>query len=187
MVPWRLPTAVFVHIIERERGAPNELAVHVIHSPQCDTSKQRSTQELSQSEVAGLMDAYCNFLFIQNVVSMSYMDEMKKGVKTGRMVLQAGFTKKLKKHALPKEVPFGKEIVPVQMVREGMLQLFCDCIEAGAYLRVTHGEMWRFGTLGAQEERVWERTRYRIVSCAHVLTDFDREKCWGSNHCGSAR
>ena len=62
------------------------------------------------------MDAYRDFLFIPNVVSMSYTDEVKKGVKTGRKVLQVGVTKELKKHTLPKEVQFGNEIVPVQVV-----------------------------------------------------------------------
>jgi len=103
------------------------------------------------------------------------MIDVQKGVKTGRKVLQVGVTKELKKHILPREVKFGKESIwiPVQVVREGELKLCCDSVEAGAYLRVTHGEMWSFGTLGAREESVGERTR--ILSCAHVLTDFDTE------------
>ena len=115
---------------------------------------QHRRTAIHSGEVAGIMDAYCDFLFIPNVVSMSYTDEVKKGVKAGRMVLQVGVTKELKKHTLPKKVLFGEKSIPIQVVREGKLKLCCDSVEAGACLRVTHGEMWKFGTLGAREESV---------------------------------
>lgn len=192
-----LDTALKIHRGERESETPTEPVVqatagsqggrhrralhgslHMRRKPQ----KQRSTRELSRSEVASLLDANKftrRLLSTPNVVSMSYTDEVKKGEKTGKKVLQVGVIKKLNKHEvkrpdirLPKEVLLGQELaVPVQVVEEGELQLF-NRYSGGAQLKVFRGQKIAYGTLGARDK---ERNHYRILSCAHVLTQFKEE------------
>ena len=195
--PVSLDTALQLHREGREAETPTEPVVqssaggqggrhrHALHSSlrmRRKPQKQRSTRELSHSEVASLLDTNKftrRLLSTPNVVSMSYTDEVKKGEKTGKKVLQVGVIKKLNKREvrspnirLPKEVLLGEELaVPVQVVEEGELQLF-NRYSGGAQLKVFRGQKIAYGTLGARDK---EKNHYRILSCAHVLTQFKEE------------
>ena len=144
-----------------------------------DSDKQ---PQLSREEESRLLyvNKFTRRIFASpNVIAMSYTHEVRKGVKTGRKVLQVGVIKKLRRKEvkrpdirIPSKIRLSKELtVPVQVVEEGQLEVHLKKINPGA--KLLDYEEKNFGTLGA---RVMENDgSYRLWSCAHVLTDFDHE------------
>ena len=138
------------------------------------------TVNLSASDSKKLTDCYRHYLSIPNIVSISYCDEKKRDQKTGRKVLCFGVVKKLKCEdigapnvLLPKSVPFETEHkfkieVPVQVVEEGEIVALNAPYKGGSSIKTETIDAK--GTLGVN---TYYKGVYRLLSGAHVLTQFD--------------
>ena len=177
----KTPTILKKHPLTAAQRKPPKMKVP-LHMVKYKAQKQRSVRELSRSEEASLLGSnkYVRCLLSSpNVVSLSYTNEVRKGRPTGRKVLQVGVIKKLNRREIKRQdvrvhgrVLLGQDLaVPVQVVEEGELNLLKAC-NGGAQLRVSRDKMKVNGTLGARDK---EGHRYRILSCAHVLTGFKEE------------
>ena len=147
---------------------------------------QRLMRELNKSEEASLLGSnkYVRCLLSSpNVVSLSYTNEVRKGRSTGRKVLQVGVIKKLNRWEIKRhDIRIHRRIllkqdlaVSVQVVEEGEISLL-QSYNGGAQLKVSRDDINAYGTLAARDK---EEDRYRILSCAHVLTRF-KEKNIGA-------
>ncbi len=140
---------------------------------------QEATVELDKVEAKDLLNKYRYLLSTPSVVSLSYCSEKKEGKKTGRYVLRVGVIKKLPANEiedpdilLPKtvvyETPTKKVAVPVQVVEEGVIQALGPPYKGGSQVMTT-GAIEQ-GTLGVNTQY---KGTYRLLSAAHVLTQFD--------------
>ena len=145
------------------------------------TQRERSTRELTRSEKNSLFGSnkyIRRLLSTPNVVSLSYTDEIRKCQPTGRKVLLVGVMKKLKRHEkkwpdirVGGHVLLGKDLaVPVQVVEEGKIVL--HEYSGGDQLKVKR-RCVMYGTLGGWDKE-GPQGQYRIFSCAHVMTGFDK-------------
>ena len=135
---------------------------------------------LSVSDSKKLTDCYRHYLSIPNIVSISYCDEKKRDRKTGRKVLCFGVVRKLKCEditapnvLLPKSVSFETEDkvkieIPVQVVEEGEIVALSAPYKGGSSIKTETIDAK--GTLGANTHY---KGVYRLLSGAHVLTQFD--------------
>ena len=134
---------------------------------------------LSQADARKLVKSQHHLLSTPNVVSISYCDEKKNGRKTGRKVLCFGVVRKLQPQhivkpdvLLPKSVSFEKEDknvveIPVQVVEDGEI-ISLAAFKGGSQIK-TEG-INASGSLGVNTQY---KGTYRLLSGAHVLTEFD--------------
>ncbi len=137
---------------------------------------QEATVELDKVEAKDLLKKYRYLLSTPSVVSLSYCSEKKEGKKTGRYVLRVGVIKKLPAIEiedpdilLPKTVVYEtrtkKVAVPVQVVEEGVIQALGPPYKGGSQVGCS-----LLGTLGVNTHY---KGKYRLLSAAHILTQFD--------------
>ncbi len=116
------------------------------------------------------MKQYSHWLSIPNVVSLAYCEETTPG----RDVLRVGVIKKLPQNIIPQGVEFEtpKERVKVfvEQVEEGPIVPLGAPYPGGSHLK-TDG----FSTYGCAAATVTFRGERRLLSAAHVLTNFDED------------
>ena len=147
---------------------------------------------LSDVEAKSFLKSNRYLLSTPNVVSLEFNDEEVDGKKTGRKIFRVGVIKKQPKENIkdpdifiPKFLEHTKtssnEVVhiPVEVVEEGELVFLTSDSEAnpanstackGASVIKT-ADLENYGCLGANAQY---RGSYRLLSAAHVLTNFNR-------------
>ena len=159
---------------------------------------------LSTEEAKSFLDSKRYLLSTPNVISLGFSNEKVDGKKSGGKVFRVGVIKKQPKEKIkhpdifiPKffKHTLGSNnkvvVIPVTVVEDGELKFIGNDVEhgnagtanddakykGGSLIRNAKIERERYGCLGANAEF---QGVYRLLSAAHVLTEFDPENLGGN-------
>ena len=129
-------------------------------------------ENLSDKEASELMDQYDHLFNNPNVVSLDYrIISLQKGMSSGKKVLCIGVIKEDISSELPKNAVYEtskKRVeVPVHVFVQGEIKALAP-YEGGSEIK---NEVLKYG--GTVGVNTIFKGKYRLLTCAHVLTEFD--------------